>query len=482
MMRTAADMALDQVQSTDDFFTTGGGYFKDTVGDGKTINDIGYSPYQMATISKTNSLVGINIFEHYTGKNSVEDIYNVVYPKSALVNYINENPKVKDIKFLAGVMDVSYTDSMGTFSSTDSTWGVVDISQTLKWFAVPKIAQLGIIHEANLENEIESANGLGSVTPNAKNSIIKNYELDKVCKQFYSGNNIKYTLTPLSMGITYLNEELLQVFYMNNMELLMRAKYADSNGDLPDGYDGGLGVFKGNSYAGLVDDTVLEEYNPINNGKFTLLMGEKVGSSSVADLYRGLRLPTVEYVVVDMYDNSDKNNIFLKQVLGAKMNKNITISGNNFTYKDLVETSGANFKDLDKETINYYKSILGSGSIFEHKYMVVAKVTFYADVIVPYSTISLREMRARMTTNETERGKLEITGRTLFDPFSEHSDIDMYNASTGLNMANKENYVDLITSIETELTNSAVKDKVNMTFEHINSDPMMYTTFFAVTP
>ena len=503
MMRTAADMALDQMQATDDFFVTGGGYFKaDASGEinGSTLGQVNYSPYHMAVIDNSNNIKRVNIFSSFAkmkgvSSTNLEDIYNVVYPESDIKQFINENPDVLNLKYLVGNMDISYITDLGTYQEKKDKgealsgldMGSERTQLKLGWYMVPKIANIGLASsDASISNEIKNVSG-ASASPLSKSNIIKTYELNKRIKEFETG--IKYAITPLNQGITYINEELLQVFYMNNMQLLMRAKYANASNRLPNGYAGGVGMFKGDTYQDLVDDSTLSQYHPIHNGSYTLLMGEGRNCGDGVTLYEGLsgRLPKVEYVVVDMYQNTEANNRFLKQVLGAKINTTnfVGIGGSGsgtLTYGTLINTNGQSLKELNKEEIRYYSDITGVSAPFEHKYMVVAKVTFYGDFIVPYTTVGLREMRARMESNNDK----DIGGRYLFNPFSEYADdINRYNAANGQKLANKENYVDLVTEVKDVNKSNSVLSNLMSGFGHlggVTSDPMVYTTYFAVTP
>ena len=97
-----------------------------------------------------------------------------------------------------------------------------------------------------------------------------------------------------------------------------------------------------------------------------------------------------------------------------------------------------------------------SRSLFESKAVVVAKVTFYAEFILPYNTPLLREMRGRIKNGE------EMSGRYLLNPFA-GSSVDVNNPS-----AINENYVDIV-------TNNEGADSLGS-----NSIPYSYTTYFAV--
>lgn len=471
MMQTAADMALEQVQATDDFFTTGG-YFK---GDSSDNENSIRSEYSIATITNMNQLQTLPFFSNYTGRTGVHEINDFLYPTAKLKEFVNENPKVKDMSIYGATLD--YVDSTAEG----------DKSVVLKWIKFPRIDQLGV----GFEEDIVPIKNTDIISGAARSNLFKNYELGSANSQFIddSGNPVEYSLTPLSIGITYINEEVLQYFYMNNMHLLMRAKYANSAGLLPSGYEGGKGVFLGNSYSDFVDSETLNRYNPVHNGKYTLLLGDTVpGTLNGLTLYQGLqgRMPKVEYTVIDMYD--DSNNEFLKTILGPKINVINVLSTSDLTgenksatsvndSENMVNLTASYLRDtLDKDNIDYYKSVIGNNDVFNHKYMVVAKVTFYADVVVPYQTVGLREMRIR------ENDDNSLSGRTLFDPFS---DISRFGVG-GSHTYTEKNYSDMILKIEgSDLRNKYLTDANGNSFvnlDGVTSDPMVYTTYFAVTP
>ena len=478
LVRTAADMALDQVQATDDYFTSGGGYF---VENGQIINRESY--YMSKVIGSDGKYTDVALYELVTGETDVGQIYRAVYPEDDIFSFVNNLSDVKKMKFVG---------SAGKYYGTN---------YQMSWFGIPVIAQMGyesvwnsIRNSVNDTYGVEELNSVIGFAAAHKDSEILNrietmFELTKVDKEHLLTSNStetsRYYLTPLSLGVTYINPELLQAFFMNNMELLMRSKYTQnadyifdnyyedavaSNGQLlKDSY--GNGILRGTFYANMVDEESLKDYNPINNGLFTLLRGEKhtsYTSNGMVTYYLGMT-PKIEYRVIDMYDNS--YNSMLKQVLGY------------FIHDDdgkFINVTGTDLKKKDIDVIDAYKRTvygdLGSASdFFEHKYFVVAKVTFYADIIIPYDTPSLREMRGRIEND----GK--ITGRTLFDAFS------YVQTSTSGVPVFENNYVDVRTRTVNEN-----KDKIYLTdrygdlIENLDGSEyrsaFTYTTFFAVTP
>lgn len=443
MMSTAADMALEQVQATDDFFITGSGYIMD--GD-KLATDV--TPYQMNVVGTNGKYKRVNIFEAVTGENTLAGIYSSIYNSTNLGSFIDENPNVLAVDFTAGWVD----NAEGAVHNVD-------------WFKVPVIAQLGNIHQEKAKKVYEMTGTLVSDN-RIINSIWEMYDLKNSAKKMnLNGEQVEYYLTPLNVGLTYINEDLVQAFFMNNLELLMRSKYAQRTDYNLSTKENGYGVLKTAFYPELVDTGTLTTQNPINNGSFTLLRGERIGSTDMSiEMYKGIK-PKVEYVVIDMYD--DKYNDILQLIFGAKT----TNRGVDTNFKG-KEITGSLLQDMNQDSINLMASVTGQtmSGVYEHKPIVVAKVTFYADFIVPYSTVSLREMRGRVKDGD-------VGGRTLFNPFA-YSQVNVDSVT-----ALEENYVDITAETLFE-TYGAYAGKLYNGVTNIgsNSSAVMYTTYFAVTP
>lgn len=500
LMRTAADMALEQVQATDDFFVTGGGYLLN--------NEDGYK----LTVNTGTQFEAVNLFPAFTGisnnKDNVGQMYKKLYGGDKMSNFIKASKSptsvgsdvspvygdVLSLSFVGGAIEelqgVTVTVNGDEFSINPTT-------STLhtNWYYIPKLYQMGISDVLNYESEADSSIkelhmpwGEGDDIAYLKNM----YELNVSEKLAYiegSSEPISYYLTPISLGVTYINEELLQALFINNLDLLMRCKYMQN-----DEYDltakqYGAGVLKGEFYPELVDTESLEEFNPINNGLFTLLRGKEIsGTGENAKLYQGTVKPKVEYIVLDMYEDNATNNEMLRQILGPRFSKNTEYFDNpshtqQFSGKTIT---GKLLKDMDVDSIQMLKDITGTDAeILEHKPIVIAKVTFYADFIIPYSTVSLREMRGREVDGS-------ISGRLLFDAFSQ--------STTNGYSALDTNYVELrnITKAADGSAGRSDWDKIytdeyydgvsntNGNYSRLNgnyhSDALCYTTYFAITP
>ena len=415
MIRTAGDMALEQVQATDDFFKPGEGYMLSEQG----VANAQYSiqvPYNGGGTYKK-----VNAFETITGKNTKEEIFSYMYKKddtnkSRIQEYIMQNPKVLNLEVSGGYWHESFSTNYG--------------SDAIQWYKVPKIAQLG--RDATGYSAFRGFNQVGSPVPTQYlQGFWEMYDLNESKKLAYQSNGTvsEYYMTPISLGITYIDKEMLRYYFMNNIELLMRSKYVKGGFDL-NSEEGGEGIYKGSMYSSLVFDD-MDIHSPINNGYFTVLKGtEHIDVNTGAKLYLGVE-PDIRYKVIDMYDN--RNDEILAFLFGAAPN----VGGSKSAY----------FRDISSNVIDPM-----TGMPYTTKPIVVAEVTFYLDVIVPYDTIGLRELRGKSENNG------ELSGRFLFD--------------FDYGPARNKNYVDIV-RVGTTNMNGGMGNP---------SDLVMYRTLFAVAP
>lgn len=351
-VKLAGNMALEQIQATDDFFLPSQGYMlEDTVGFKLAVPEVNGGKYKK-----------VDIYSVMTGETEREQIFKKTF--EGLESYIRQNPKVMDIEMSAAF----WNSNAGNYASS------------LMWYKIPKIAQVGIDVTGTQVKKVKAITGEDVGNQGVVESIWGMYKLNDV-KKFANTDAgvVDYYLTPLSLGITYVNPEQLGYLFMNNLDLLMRGKYA-STGVALNTEEGGNGVLKGSTFAVTSDAKMntgvgISKYNPINNGRFTLLRGEEkrdVGEG--VSLFKGIE-PKVTYKVIDMYDK--RNDEILSYLFGAKPNR----GGSKAEY----------FKELDSGVCDP-----ATGEQVKSKPIVVAEVTFYADIIVPYNTVCLREMRAKV--------------------------------------------------------------------------------------
>ena len=502
IMRTAADMALEQIQATDDYFTSGGGYIMETDVGGISNSLDSYEEgraYQLM-VNTGSQFEQVDLFPAITGESSFSSIYNTLYGNDRINNFIEKsieaNNSVLSLRMAGAIVE------HGDTVTINSEVGQVEIETSafnMYWYSIPKLCMMGnSIVDSSYHRVYDGVETGGVLANSAKVAQLWNmYDLANTTKKMtLNGRPIDYYLTPISLGITYINPELVQTLFMNNLDLLMRAKYMQDSGYNLNSEEYGNGMLKGSFYPELVDTSKLQQYNPINNGSFTLLRGyEKSNTGEGAELFQGTCKPKIEYMVIDAYDTRDEVKGILQQIYGPRLTKNTTGGASYDPYYLGREVSGALFKEMDNETIREMKDMTNSSgstdTIYDHKPIVVAKVTFYADFIIPYSTVSLREMRGRESSNL-------IGGSQMFNAFSESM------ANSGGTHYLPENYVDLeIKNLkinegstdwgyiyptagfssgfsEEELT--VAEDYFSTRPDGINSDAMAYTTFFAITP
>lgn len=487
LMRTAADMALEQVQATDDFFVTGGGYLLDEVGQDS------YKIY----VSTGSKFEKVDLFPAFTNnpnsKDYVDNIYEELYGYD-FRQFVNNNPEVLSLRFYGAKTNII---NAGSYYSSMQT----------NYYAIPKLYQMGFDifkKETDTYWQISNVKSLSGVTYGQKRDdltelnegVFTMYDLRNYAKVSYDKNlNLtNYYFTPISLGVTYINEDLLQALYMNNLDLLMRSKYMQNDDyDLSDEKYGN-GILRGAFYPELTDTETLKKYNPINNGAFSLLRGERISDTGQnSHFYEGTVPIKVEYVVLDMYKDSPQNNEALRQILGPRFTENTESVDEfgNLYFTDTVKAAqysgkpitGALLKSSEQDYIDDMRDLMNispaTDCALDHKPIVVAKVTFYADFVIPFSTVSLREMRGREVDGS-------INGRTLFNAFSNSLNPNA-NYLEG-------NYVELQVATEnigdtriyplSYYADRTVDSDgvVNRLDGDYHSDAMTYTTYFAITP
>lgn len=343
-IRTAADMSLEQTQAIDEYLSKSntGGYqisVPDKHGNGFIKSDV-YS-----------AMLGIDTSTP-TGKDQVFD-------------YLYNNNEFKMLAKRAGVMKtpIKYWDSPA--------------HNRFIWYYMPTIAVVGteILPESTVNNflRVESSEGL-KLNSDWSRTIMEAYGVDKAQKL---SNNIPYYNTPLAYGVTYLNEDLLSRLFVNNVDMLMRYKYEE---DLNTA-EGGNGVLEGATFYDRITDEsrkVLDDSNVINNGVFSFVRHQSYDTGANTVAYEGVK-PQIQYKLVDMYNPA--NDRLLKYLFGANT--------------EGYPTKAEYLKSLDSNRINPV-----TNRPWDSKPIVVAKVTFYADVYIPYFSFVFRDFSSAMSTAE----------------------------------------------------------------------------------
>lgn len=337
-IRTAADMALEQSQVIDDFLAY----------DGREAYKL------LMPSSSGNGFIESDLFGGVFNLDSSIDTNNEkIFDKL----YNNQDFKMLALRTDALRTPVKYWN----LTKTDFTW-----------YYIPKVSMIGLDMLPDDKETKGIRDTLGNYVPESfSQEIFSAYSMESHVKT--TGGKTYYN-TPLSFGMTYLNEDLLGALFMNNMDLMMRLKYKENLNSA----EGGKGVLKGNTYADRVTGD-LSIHNPINNGLFTLLRGDKNPSNPEVESYKGVT-PSITYKVIDMYDA--QNDDLLVHVFGS----------NRGSFSSKAEY----LKDLDKNVINPV-----TGVAYTKKPIVVAQVTFYADIVVPYFAVVIREIRGALGSPST---------------------------------------------------------------------------------
>jgi hypothetical protein len=344
IMRTSADMALDQTQVVGDFLLTGS-----ATGDRYKIN---------MPRSNGSGFVETDLFGGLYNLNSeVETNTGYIFAKL----YINSDFSNLSKSLDAVRKPVRYWNASKT--------GFV-------WYYIPTISLMGtdILPKYQSTVGVKDASG-NYVSESLAADLMSVYGLNSHIK--LSGGK-QYFNTPVNLGITYLNKDLLGSLFMNNIDLLMRLKY-EGNLNNP---NGGNGILKGTTYANKVQGD-LQGSNPINNGSFSVLRGKQRSSLPSVRSFDGVA-PNITYKVIDMYNRSNED--LLVSLFG----------GNKGGFKFKADY----LKSLDASLRNPV-----TNAPYITKPIVVAKVTFYMDVVVPYFTLIAREFRGSLgdkTTNFLE--------------------------------------------------------------------------------
>lgn len=403
MIQTAADMALEQVQVSDDFFTSEGYGLVD-------------SEYKIKVPTITGSeYAEANMYTALSGKTTRNDIYFDAFNKSNPANgFADWIPAASKVKGMVAQFN---------------TGGI-------NWYYVPKVLQMGsdILTDSPALNQVNSVSPSnykvgGIVSGMGTNTFIDLYGWQNAAKGGrVNGVDTTYYLTPISLGLTYINKEYVQKLFINNMDLLMRSQYDDITWG--EGMYGTSELTKSTAYASLVDDTTFSgaDYNPINNGVFTLLRGEAdthtVSGAGTVEMFKGLKEPDIEYKVIDMYDTSSNNKDLLLMLFGRDAN--------------YLKSQAKNLPNGVKANENRF---------------IVAKVTFYAHVVVPFESLIMKEFRGMSSSS---------SGVTLGDRLI---------GTFGADISNKNN----------DGTNNFLDINIHKTGSE-DDYVLEYTRFFAVAP
>lgn len=328
---TSADLALQQTQFVGDFMNSN--------------SDSSFS-LKMPN-SDGRGYKNIDLFEGLYGLNSKNEVN-----RDMIYRLLYDNNDFKMLASRSGVIKVPVK-----YYNYDKTG--------MTWYYMPKVAMVGSPMLPNLDGKNGIVDLMGNPVPDSfAKELLRDYGLNDYKR--ISGGEEYYT-HPLNIGVTYINEDLLSALFVNNMDVIMRSKYTSKD---MSSYEGGNGLLKGNTFSQNIKDKDTAN-NPIHNGNFTFFRGQQrlTGGGGVG-AYEGIK-PTVVYKVIDMYDSA--NDSLLVELFGA----------NKGGYSSKAEY----LQQTDSEILNPVTRMP-----YTSKPIVVAKVTFYADIVVPYTTVLVREL------------------------------------------------------------------------------------------
>lgn len=345
----AADMALTNSQTVDDFFTDemyGSNSASVEVSD---INGRVTTSPVLSILAQANS--SDEVYTKYTSIfNWYEPTSNIIDTGDAFRDKVYAKLFTSSPEFKEWCEKIGYKVTIPAYYSTGTSSLMSD-----GWVNVPKLARMGVWNGVDgLPDGIES----GSLV----NYAIRTNEWTKPKQKGYYGN---YYLTPASCGLTYVNRELVGDLFVNNMDLLMRARF-----------DGNLSDYNGLNKTPFVhnNENSSVDYDIINNGLWSFAKG----TSNNVD---------VEYMLVDVFD--DANNPIIERIYGGATQLN---SATGEYEPDGVMTA----EKLRERGSGLMKAdSVGKLTKADSCNIIVAKVTFNADIIVRYRTAIFSQWRGK---------------------------------------------------------------------------------------
>lgn len=259
---------------------------------------------------------------------------------------------------------------------------------------------------------------------------------------WYEGvEDVTYFYTPTSLGLTYIDPNVLDVFFRANMDLLMRAQYIDSSyvgstASVASEYEAWFGNKDGIHYASDVTST-WGQY-AVNNGSFYYLRGKPQRNAEGIIEYLNpaggtYKKPDIEYMYITL-SRDDLNKMSASEQ--AAWNNVLTRAVSPVTtLSSLVNSHTAN-----------------NGERYE---LCIAKVSFYADFVVPYTSAPMRGMAKNFGSNTGTFNEADLRGLEISE--------EMLDSVSGLLLNGKP-----VTSFKME--DSAMT----------GSQQVVYTTYYAI--
>lgn len=255
--------------------------------------------------------------------------------------------------------------------------------------------------------------------------------------------SIDYFYTPTSLGLTYLDPDVLDTLFRTNMDLLMRASFIESDGSLSSDYSAWVDSSSYMTNDQATGATPAWANYICNNGDMYYARGiyNKALHQWETNTGTALQEPKIEYVYFNLGDDTVADSPELNQILSRAV-----------------------------DPMSSLARLKGESTNSEPYELVVAKVTFYADFILPYKTAPVRGMARNFGTagtglNETTATFSEAGFRSLElspDLLNDVKDIYLANKDVGL--------LDDFFSDPLETDASVLE----------NSTTIAYTTYYAI--
>lgn len=368
----AADMALQQATASDEMF-----------------NSIATST--QVGVNDVSDITLIGVAKHGDTDYTYKNIFELTYGKDVKTTAQKEE-----------LFKTMYFDTNNCVFARNTAFlnDLFKISTSINGWEIPNIVQIGLLDTDY--PQLSTVNNNAGVSSYLIDLAKQGYnaddwlELKSVRKEYYrsDGQKDEYFLAPTNIGVTYIDQKILQNAFICNMDLLMRASLKGIDEDSENGVKGltvrdGVNLSTGGQGVGIEDtNDLISTYNIIHNQNMVFIKGRynANGGYSVNDYSR----PHIEYKVIDICD-----------VANADLVK-LSLGYNGSSYTDWLEGMG-----------------LEAG--VDNRYICVAKVTVFADVLVSYETPLLRQVN-NMYTRYLQSGTTNSKGETVEIGVADYSD------------------------------------------------------------
>lgn len=373
-VQTAADCALEAVTLSDEFFTN-------TAQNGYS-SAIGSLGGGEAAASRDNKLlVDIGDGKGLVAKNPFQLTYNTNNVTNTYAAMFANNTRF--MSWAKNIFNVQMT--------SPEVW----VASGTKKAKIPELCTMGTKMFANKIKDFTSdlygtlacqgmTQGSSSLQDTFVYNMLEPYDYWEYRRETSisgtSGKHLVYFLTPVSLGYTYIDKYTLDILFRANLDLLMRAKYIN-NGKLS------------SAYSAVIDQTYYPDSTEIgsdwtntvvNNGQFYYVRG-KLQKSSKSDAcgayaYNFGTQPDIQYVYITLTPQ-DRNYLINKTACSSSL----WLTNNNI---NKINNTLAQAINPTVTLQSLAKNYTGTGNYD----IVLAKVTFYAEFIIPYQTSPMRGM------------------------------------------------------------------------------------------